>query len=198
MHRITETTIWEAEKIKGSRFVGCAAPVKTPREVQLLLDSTRVLHRSAGHHCYAFRLQGGAERSSDDGEPRGSSGPPILQRLQRLDIVDSMVIVSRYFGGTKLGVGGLIRAYGGTAGGVLQRCELEEVVPGRSLCFRYQYSDSAAVDGCCLRYGAQTTSQEFSQDISRVVWVNIAASSEFCVELNELCAGRIQWVDQPQ
>ncbi|GAB4307719.1 MAG: hypothetical protein Kow0097_07960 [Candidatus Bipolaricaulota bacterium] len=94
-----------------SRFLAYAVPVTTPAEAEGALDRLRREHHAARHIPYAYRLRSGEGRASDDGEPSGSAGKPILSLLEGEDLGDVLVAVVRYFGGVKLGVGGLARAY---------------------------------------------------------------------------------------
>jgi uncharacterized YigZ family protein len=100
-------------KEKGSRFIALAYPIRSEEEVQPLLDDIRRQYHDARHHCYAWRLgiKGEPYRVNDDGEPSGSAGRPILGQMMSMEISDILVVVVRYFGGVKLGVGGLVQAY---------------------------------------------------------------------------------------
>ena len=96
---------------KRSRFIGYAAPVTTEAEAVDFIARIRALHREASHNVYAYALrEGQVRRYSDDGEPQGTAGVPVLDVLQKQEIVDAVVVVTRYFGGTLLGAGGLVRA----------------------------------------------------------------------------------------
>ncbi len=114
------------QKVRGSRFIATAHPVQSREEAEEVVQSIRKEFHDATHHCYAFRLtpEGGDFRVQDDGEPSGSAGKPILAAIDGRGLTDTLVVVSRYFGGTKLGVGGLVRAYGGSAEGVLKQTEM--------------------------------------------------------------------------
>ena len=100
-------------KEKGSKFLGYAYPVNNERELKDALDSIRTIHPKATHHCYAFRmgLNGENYRANDDGEPSGSAGLPIYNQLLANDLTNILVVVVRYYGGTKLGVSGLVKTY---------------------------------------------------------------------------------------
>lgn len=101
-------------KEKGSKFFGYAFPVYSEEDVKEKLEEIRKVHNAARHHCYGYRLGVGAEeryRANDDGEPSNSAGKPIYGQLLSAEITNVLIIVVRYFGGTKLGVGGLISAY---------------------------------------------------------------------------------------
>lgn len=96
---------------KRSRFLGSIFPVETEAAAMETIRRLRTEHWDAGHNVYAYRIHGGAERYSDDGEPQGTAGMPILETLRRIGIEDALVVVTRYFGGILLGTGGLTRAY---------------------------------------------------------------------------------------
>ena len=100
-------------KEKGSKFIGFAFPVNNETELKSALDKIRTEHPKATHHCYAFRmgLNGENYRANDDGEPSGSAGLPIYNQLLAHEITNVLVISVRYYGGTKLGISGLVKAY---------------------------------------------------------------------------------------
>ncbi|MBO7368969.1 MAG: YigZ family protein [Clostridia bacterium] len=102
--------------IERSRFIASVAPVKSEEEAKAFVDSIRKKFPDATHNCYAYIAERGAySRYSDDGEPSGTAGPPILDVIKNNSLLDTAIVVTRYFGGIKLGTGGLTRAYGGVA-----------------------------------------------------------------------------------
>ncbi|RAJ00326.1 putative YigZ family protein [Chitinophaga skermanii] len=109
-------------KDKGSKFIAYTYPVKTPEQVKECLAEVKKEHPKATHHCYAYRLgtSGTQYRANDDGEPSGTAGKPILGQIDSKQLTDVLVVVVRYFGGTLLGVPGLINAYKMSAALVLQ------------------------------------------------------------------------------
>ena len=115
-------------KEKGSKFIGLAFPVKTEDEVKERLEETRKTYYDARHHCYAYILghEGTQFRANDDGEPNHSAGDPILGQIRSKELTNTLVIVVRYFGGTKLGVSGLINAYKTAAALALDNTSIEE------------------------------------------------------------------------
>jgi len=104
-------------KERGSRFIGLAFPISSADEVKAYLKEIKKAHHQANHHCYAFRSgpDGSVSRFSDDREPSGTAGKPILGQLQSAGLTDVLIIVARYFGGSLLGVPGLINAYRSSA-----------------------------------------------------------------------------------
>ncbi len=113
-------------KEKGSKFIGFAFPVNTETDLKKSLEKIRKEHPKATHHCYAFRLgmKGENYRANDDGEPSGSAGLPIYNQLLAHEITNILVIVVRYYGGTKLGVSGLVKAYKESAKITLEEAEM--------------------------------------------------------------------------
>ena len=108
-------------EIKKSKFIGLYFPVKSQDEVMEILNNLKKEHKKATHICYAYRLTSPfSEKAFDDGEPSGTAGKPILNVLQKQDKKDSLLVVIRYFGGIKLGAGGLVRAYSKTASETLK------------------------------------------------------------------------------
>ena len=115
-------------KEKNSKFFGYAFPISSEEELKPILDVLRKKHPHAGHFCYAYQI--GTDpvsyRANDDGEPSNSAGMPIYGQLQSFDVTNTVVVIARLFGGTKLGVGGLISAYKTAAQITLESCEIIE------------------------------------------------------------------------
>lgn len=111
---------------RSSKFLSYAYPVRSETEIKEHLDALRKRYYDATHHCYAWRLgpAGEASRANDDGEPSGTAGKPILGQLLSAELTDILVVVVRYFGGTKLGVSGLINAYRDAAREVIEAAEI--------------------------------------------------------------------------
>ena len=165
---LTRDVDLEVDPIKGSRFWAFASPVADEAAVAAFLDALREAHRGAGHHCYAWTL-GVAEprtRSSDDGEPSGTAGRPILRELEARDLRDTCVAVLRWFGGTKLGTGGLVRAYGGAARALLAEAPTREVVATRAARLRFDYPDTGLVEGVLRELGLEPVSADYEARVS--------------------------------
>lgn len=128
-----------AMKERGSTFRGFADPVGSEEEVRAQLAALTAEHHDASHHCFAWRLRDGSYRANDAGEPSQSAGAPILQAIEAAGLTDTLVVVVRWFGGAKLGVGGLVRAYGGAAEAALQVAPLRRGVPAQQLRLTYPY-----------------------------------------------------------
>ena len=125
IYKTIKSTSEGVYKEKGSRFVSIAIPVSNQEEIKSLIDEIRKKHHLARHHCYAYMI--GAEkqiwRVNDDGEPSGTAGRPILGQINSFGLTNLVIVVSRYFGGTLLGVSGLINAYRTAASSALENAE---------------------------------------------------------------------------
>ena len=149
------------ESIRKSRFIAHAAPIA--READTLDFYQRVADPRATHNCWAWRLDG-RHRFNDDGEPGGTAGRPILAQLEGRDLDGVMVVVTRYYGGIKLGAGGLVRAYGGTAAKCLDRGETELIVPRVNCELSLGFSDTGPVHQLLERHATQKTGERFNDD----------------------------------
>jgi len=125
MFTLAKEAIYEKE-VKKSRFIAKASPISSVEEAFSFL--ARIREEKATHHCWAYKI-GQHYRFFDDGEPSGTAGRPILSAIENLEIDGVMVVVVRYFGGIKLGAGGLARAYGGCSAKCLQTADLKRIVP---------------------------------------------------------------------
>ena len=130
-----------ASRERSSKFLAYAYPVRTEEEIRERLDALRKRYYDATHHCYAWRLgpRGEQFRSNDDGEPSGTAGKPILGQLLSTSVTDCLVVVVRYFGGTKLGVPGLIAAYRESAAEAIAAAEIVELTVDRTVRVDFPY-----------------------------------------------------------
>ncbi len=134
-------------KEKGSKFFGYAFPVSSEEEIKEHLENLKKLHHSARHFCYAWQLGKNYEtyRANDDGEPSNSAGMPIYGQLQSFGITNCLVVVVRYFGGTKLGVGGLVQAYKTTAQMALETSKIIEKTIDETFYLKFEYPEMNTV-----------------------------------------------------
>lgn len=167
-------------------------PVATPDEAKAALARVREAFPDATHHCWAWRLSDDRQQSSDDGEPGGSAGRPILAQIVGHEVVDALVVVTRYYGGTKLGVGGLVRAYGGAAGQALDRSATERFVPSVRLPLRYAYDDSTAVEGALREHDARVVASEYGAAVQCTIEVAVAARDALAASLVNATSGRVK------
>jgi uncharacterized YigZ family protein len=160
---------------KGSKFISAAWPVKDEAEVRSILDETRKTHHDARHHAYAFILgeESSSWRAVDDGEPPGTAGKPILNRIRSHGLTNTLVVVSRYFGGTLLGVSGLINAYKASAESALSSAVIYDHVITLSLEIRYPWPAMNEVMKIIKEENLSQASQHFDLDCSLTVNVKI-------------------------
>jgi len=129
-------------KDKGSKFISFAFPVNSEDEIRNIVQLIRKEHHSARHHCYAWRL--GYDklffRANDDGEPSSTAGKPILGQIQSFDLTNILIVVVRYFGGTLLGVSGLINAYRNAASDAIIQAEIIEKLVEKQLFVEFEYA----------------------------------------------------------
>jgi uncharacterized YigZ family protein len=142
MKRIKESYVNLIE-INKSKFYGLLIPIDNADEVKDQLVRIRKEYPKATHYCYAYRVNG-LEKSNDDGEPAGTAGIPILEIIKQFDLENVLIVVVRYFGGIKLGAGGLVRAYARSAKEVLLISKIHEIktLPTYNLIFDYNYISS--------------------------------------------------------
>lgn len=161
-------------KEKSSKFLGYAFPVKTEEEIKQHLEAVKKEHYSARHWCYAWQLGYGNSqhyRANDDGEPNNSAGIPIYGQIQSFELTDILVIVVRYFGGIKLGVGGLVQAYKTSAQLTLQEAEIVEKIITQTIAVSFDYKDMNRVMRVIKERNLQVISQKLEMNCSLFIEV---------------------------
>lgn len=149
-------------KDRGSKFIGYACPVKSVEEFKERLNAIKKEHPKATHHCFAYRigLDGNTFRVSDDGEPSGTAGRPILGQIDSKEIVNALVIVVRYFGGTLLGVPGLINAYRSAAALALQTTPLVQRPVEKEYSVQFDYTQINDIMTLVKQYNCRVLKQD--------------------------------------
>lgn len=175
-------------KDRGSKFIGYAFPVSSVDEYKEKLNEVKKLHPKATHHCFAYRLglDGNVYRVSDDGEPSGSAGRPILGQIDSKELVNVLVIVVRYFGGTLLGVPGLINAYKSTAALALQTTPLVQRQVEQELIVQFDYTQLNEIMRVVKQYNGRIISQEMQLFCSMTLAVPKNRFTEIQYILKEL------------
>jgi len=168
-------------KDNGSRFIALAYPVETEEEVKAIVAGLRKEYHDARHHCYAYRLgyQGNVFRSSDDGEPSGSAGRPILGQIDSAGLSDVLVVVVRYFGGIKLGIPGLIRAYKTSTADALSHARVVEKVAGVRFRVSFGYEAMNTVMKVLKDMDLPQQAQNFGTECSLETRVRLSALPAF-------------------
>ena len=187
-----ETTV-EIDKIKGSRFIGLARPCATIEDVEVWSQELWGRYASARHVCWAYR---GAHpdhiRYVDDGEPSGTAGKPILTVIEGRGLESTAVAVVRYFGGTKLGTGGLARAYSTAAQAVLEACPIQELLLRTQLTFSVAYGFESTLMYLLTQNQAQILSRDYQAQATITAILTQQAADIICTEVVERTANRAE------
>lgn len=179
-------------RVKGSRFIGEAFPADSVDAASEHIFAVQQRERDATHHCWAYRIgrSGDTFRFNDDGEPSGTAGAPILRQIEGRHLVEVLVVVTRYYGGTKLGTGGLIRAYGDAAGSVLESAPVKECVVRSIFQLRFSYDDTSAAMQTLNRYDAEMLESEYGVDTRLMVAVRESQAEAFVSAFTDSLGGR--------
>ncbi len=181
--------------VSNSRFITTIGRVTTVDEAKAFLAAVRAEMSDATHHVYAYRVGFGnsvIEGMSDDGEPSGTSGPPVLAVLRGSGIGDVIVVVTRYFGGTKLGTGGLVRAYGDAARAGLESLPTERKIEKRLIGIEIPYHHFEQVKRLIAQHDGAIDDETFAGDITILASFPVDRVDGFSAALVELTAGSVQ------
>ena len=175
-------------KDNGSRFIALAYPVETEEEGKAIVDSLKKNYHDARHHCYAYRLglDGSRFRANDDGEPSSSAGRPILGQIDSAGLSDILVVVVRYFGGIKLGIPGLIRAYKTSTADALSQAQVVEKVAGDNWSLEFDYLSMNAVMKVVKDLSLPQRSQDFGEVCRMEVRVRLSAEADFRTRMSDI------------
>ena len=168
-------------KDNGSRFIAQAYPVETEEQVKEIVDRLRKEYHDARHHCFAYRLglDGSRWRASDDGEPSGSAGRPILGQIDSAGLSDILVVVVRYFGGIKLGIPGIIRAYKTSTADALAAATVVEKVAGADYRVTFPYLSMNSVMKVAKDLSLPQRDQSFAEVCSLTLRVRLSLEDDF-------------------
>jgi uncharacterized YigZ family protein len=176
-----------------SRFLAFVEPAATVDEIERRLAAIRRQYHDATHVCYAYRCRaepGIIARADDAGEPSGSAGTPILQQLEAVELVDVLAVVVRYFGGVKLGVGGLVRAYGAVTAAALVEASIVERHLEVALRLRFPIEVNAAVMRAIYRHGARVLDIRYDTQGEATVAVAPSRATSFADSVREETGAR--------
>jgi uncharacterized YigZ family protein len=184
-----------ALEVRHSRFLAYAAPVETAEAALAFLADAG--DPAATHNCWAYRI-GAAYRSSDDGEPAGTAGRPILAAIDGQDCDRVMVVVTRWYGGIKLGAGGLVRAYGGAAAECLRTAQRIPLVAMRTLQLQAGFDDLGAVHAALAGFGAEKLEETFAADGLRLrLSLPEDRADALQAHLRDATRDRVRFVQEP-
>ena len=177
---------------KRSRFIGQVWPVESEEEARARIEETKKKHYDARHNCWCYRIQeGGVERYSDDGEPQGTAGQPMLNVFQREGVTNVCCVVTRYFGGVLLGAGGLVRAYTQSAKDALDAAGISVVRRWVELAVSCPYSFFERVRQEAEAQGGVVGEIEYAADVTVHVLLPEENTEAFAARLTELTAGGV-------
>lgn len=182
--------------VSGSRFIANLVPVVSEEAVSAALAAIRADFPDATHHTYAYRIGAGSallERSADDREPAGTAGAPMLQVLQGGNISDALLVATRYFGGTKLGIGGLTRAYRDCARLPLAEAVLVTREPLSSIFLTLRYEDLGAISRLLETLSGTVVSVDYSASVTMQIQLPTRSSEEFIKSFASSCRGQGTW-----
>ena len=168
-------------KDNGSRFIALAFPVESETEIKEIVSSLKKEYHDARHHCYAYRLgyRGDIFRANDDGEPSSSAGRPILGQIDANGLSDILVVVVRYFGGIKLGIPGLIRAYKTSTADAISNARIIEKIASRRFRLSFGYLNMNDVMKTVKEMGLSPCRQEFGMECTMEVPVRLSMADKF-------------------
>ncbi|MEW6510253.1 MAG: YigZ family protein [Bacteroidota bacterium] len=183
-------------KVRDSRFIAVVHHVRKRDEVEVVLNALRGEFHDATHHCYAYRLGSSGEqhRAHDDGEPAGSAGKPILHAIDREGLRNVLVVVIRYFGGTKLGVGGLHRAYGGAAARALASAQRETTYVMEQMTISFAHDQMGGVMHAIAKTGARTVETTYHDQVVMRLEVRASRAGQLRGALADRTGGRVTFI----
>ncbi len=185
----------EAElKVQRSRFLALAAPAADEAAARAAVAGMQKRYHDCRHVCHAWRLGAApaiVEARADAGEPAGTAGEPILAAIRQADLTDTVVVVARYFGGVKLGPGGLARAYGEAAEAALAAAGRWTVRLGQEFSLRFAYSQQGLLGRLLAQHDGRTLREDFAGRVEWLVWLPRAEAAGFARAVVEATAGTV-------
>ncbi len=176
---------------KKSVFIGNACPVKTEAEAMEFISKIRKKYGDATHNTYAYLLADGSARYSDDGEPQGTAGVPILSVIQKGGFCDACIVVTRYFGGILLGAGGLVRAYSASARDAVNEAKIVTYRQFSEFRVTSSYSDYQRLIPLCEQFDIREDGSEFTDNVTLNWAIEETVYPVICEKITELCGARV-------
>ncbi|NQS97019.1 MAG: YigZ family protein [candidate division Zixibacteria bacterium] len=191
---IPKTECEAKTEIKDSRFIGRIIPVCSRENAEIKLKQVKEKFRDAAHNCWAYRIMSGGEsiRFSDEAEPSGTAGKPILESILERNIGDALLVVTRYFGGTKLGIGGLSRAYRNCAREVIAKCKLEEKAEILKLEMHFLYCYEPQLRNFLYKSEGAIDFSYYEQYVIWKITIPEKTADEFISKCTDICRGDLQ------
>ena len=181
----------------GSKFINFAYPIENEDDIKIYLDQLREIHPDANHHCYAYALgiDGKNHRANDDGEPSGSAGLPIYNQILSSEATNVLIVSVRYFGGTKLGIPGLVKAYKFAAQVVLEEAKIVEKFVSKRVKMVFNYDQQGIVERNVDRIEGEIKDKHFSDKCMFTVSIRESKLDEFIRMFDEYYQMEIKILD---
>lgn len=183
------------EKIKGSKFIASAAPVESEKDARMFIEEIKKELHDATHNCFAWKIGLGRRqkyRYNDGGEPSGTAGQPILKSINSTNVSNACVVVARYFGGTKLGTGGLMRAYGRVSYELLKSCESEKKYLTDKIAFSVDFDFVNVAHSVISSYSAELKDSHYGEKVTFDVEVRASKMAAFKAKITEATNGQVK------
>lgn len=196
-YTITQDTVFE-QTIKKSRFIAHLYRITSEEDAQAKIAAVRAANPKANHNCFAYMLgdDDHIQRMSDDGEPSGTAGSPILEVLKANDVHDVLAVVTRYFGGIKLGAGGLIRAYNGTPAAAIEACGKVERVLQMRLAIALDYRNVDALNYYLQQNQLVILNTDYGVQVTQTIAVSAAELVAVQTAITNLLSGQVTFTEQ--
>ncbi len=182
-------------KVKGSVFIGSLFPAQTQYQAEEKIERMRKEFYDATHNCFAYRIDSNTFRYSDDGEPAGTAGKPILSMIDKYKLQRVVLVVTRYFGGTKLGTGGLIRAYSECAEQTIVKARIVEKTNYRRLTVGYPFEATRQIYQLVKKKGIQIQEDATPEGMRAVLQIPASQIAEIKSQLIHLTSGKIKFLE---
>ena len=187
--------IYSEIKVKGSRFICTVIPCLTKEDAEKEYENLKQKYYDATHNCFAWRIDDSLWRYSVDGEPSGTAGKPILLSIDSKGFKEILCVVTRYFGGTKLGTGGLIRAYGDSASEALHKVKIKVKTVCKEVNLEYNYALENLVRNTLSGFDGKLVDSNYDDIVKMKLAIPKSLLKEFCTRLLELSNSQIKITD---
>lgn len=179
-------------KRKKSKFIANIKNVKTDNEAEEFIEQIKKRYNDARHNVFAYRIESGKEKYTDDGEPHGSAGLPILEALKHENLTNIVVVVTRYFGGTLLGVGGLVRAYTDSFKETLNDMEIIEKKLYKKIKIKVSYHLSGKIENEILKFNATIKNINYKKEVTLTIYVLDKKKDELINKIINLTSNNVE------
>jgi uncharacterized YigZ family protein len=176
--------------IQKSRFICRAKPVRTEEEANQFIQEITKKHWDATHNCYAYLITDLIQKSSDDGEPAGTAGRPILEVIHAKKLLYTAIVITRYFGGIKLGAGGLIRAYSQSASAAIEAAGIVNRLLHQKVSLTFDYSFMGKIEYELRQSGYRLDPPQFTDRVTWSVWVPVGKENAFISQVDNWTNGK--------